>query len=413
MTVRDTPALEWHTARRVAATCTGALPAVSARLDEAVGSILASPLAALSDLPAFDSAAMDGFAVCGNGPWLVDDDTHLAGGTNPAPLEPGTAVRTATGALLPENTTAVLRNELSVVEGALHGSRLFTRDPLTGLPDEASPAPPAGTDIRPRGEECRIGDDLIGEGRLITPGIVGLAAASGYDSLQVIPPPRVAILVIGDELLERGIPRPGRTRDALGPLLPPWLAALGARANPPLRVADTLAALLDEIDDAQVDLIVTTGSTAAGPVDHLHEALTQMGARWIVDGVDVRPGHPMLLAQLPDGRPLVGLPGNPLAAASGVVTLLAPLIASMRGLASPAAGIDAVLLDDVTSHPHDTRLVPVSLEPGDVSVLARPHLHAGPAMLRGLAQSDGFAVITPGSGQRGTRVEVLPNPPIA
>ncbi len=413
MTVRDTPALEWHTARRVAATCTGALPAVNARLDEAVGSILATPLAALSDLPAFDSAAMDGFAVCGNGPWLVDDDAQLAGRTDPTPLEPCTAVRIATGALLPAGTTAVVRSELSVVEGALHGSRLFTRDPLTGLPDEASPAPPAGTDIRPQGEECHIGDALIDAGSLITPGIVGLAAASGYDTLEVIPPPRVAVLVMGDELLERGIPRPGRTRDALGPLLPPWLAALGARANPPIRVADTLSALLDEIDDAQVDLIVTTGSTAAGPVDHLHEALTQLGARWIVDGVEVRPGHPMLLAQLPDGRPLVGLPGNPLAAASGVVTLLAPLIASMRGLPSPTAGIDAILLDDITSHPHDTRLVPVSLEPGDVSVLARPHLHAGPAMLRGLAQSDGFAVITPGSGQRGTRVEVLPNPPIA
>ena len=413
MSVRETPALEWHTARRVAATSVTALPAVHARLDEAVGSILATPLAALSDLPAFDAAAMDGFAVRGDGPWLLEDTTHVAGRTDPAPLEPGQAVRIATGALLPPGATAVLRSENAIVEGALHGSRLFSRDPLTGLPDETSSAPPAGADIRPQGEECRAGDALVNAGTIITPGIVGLAAASGYDTLEVIPPPRVAILVMGDELLERGIPRPGRTRDALGPLLPPWLAALGARANPPIRVPDTLSALLDEIDDAQVDLIVTTGSTAAGPVDHLHAALQQRGARWIVDGVEVRPGHPMLLAQLPDGRPLVGLPGNPLAAASGMVTLAAPVIASLRGLPSPAAGIDAVLLDDITSHPHDTRLVPVSLEHGDVSVMARPHLHAGPAMLRGLALSDGFAIITPGSGQRGTRVEVLPNPPIA
>ena len=338
------PALEWRTARRVAAAASPALPVVTARLDEAVGAILAAPIAALTDLPAFASAAMDGFAVCGDGPWLLDDTAHLAGHTDPAGLTPGRAVPIATGALLPAGTTSVLRREAGVVEGALHGSRLFRRDPLTGLPDESSPAPPAGTDVRPQGEECRVGDPLVPVGRMVTPGAVGLAAAAGYDTLEVIRPPRVALLVMGDELAERGVPRPGRVRDALGPLLPPWLAGLGARAHPPIRVPDTLEALLAEIDDANVDLIVTTGSTARGPVDHLHAALESLRARWIVDGVEVRPGHPMLLAGLPDGRFLVGLPGNPLAAVSGVATLLRPLLAAMRGLPDPLGGsIDAVL----------------------------------------------------------------------
>ena len=405
--------LDWHTARRVAATARDALPVVDARLDEAVGSILAEPLTALSDLPPFPSAAMDGFAVAGDGPWLISDDTHLAGHDAPTPLEPGHALPIATGAMLPSGTTAVLRSELAVVEGALHGSRLFTRDPLTNLPDESSRAPVPGTDIRDRGEECAAGDQLVTPGGVVTPGVVGLAAAAGYDTMQVIPSPVVGVFVMGDELLERGLPRPGRVRDALGPLLPPWLAGLGARANPPIRVPDSLEALLAEIDDAQVDVIVTTGSTAAGPVDHLHAALDSLRARWLVDGVAVRPGHPMLMAELRDGRILIGLPGNPLAAVSGLVTLAAPLIAAMRGAEEPiASGLEAILVDDVTSHPHDTRLVPVSIEPGEVTHLARPHLHAGPAMLRGLAQSDGFAVITPGSGQRGTSVQVLPNPPI-
>ena len=407
------PALEWRTARRVAAAASPALPVVTARLDEAVGAILAAPIAALTDLPAFASAAMDGFAVCGDGPWLLDDTAHLAGHTDPAGLTPGRAVPIATGALLPAGTTSVLRREAGVVEGALHGSRLFRRDPLTGLPDESSPAPPAGTDVRPQGEECRVGDPLVPVGRMVTPGAVGLAAAAGYDTLEVIRPPRVALLVMGDELAERGVPRPGRVRDALGPLLPPWLAGLGARAHPPIRVPDTLEALLAEIDDANVDLIVTTGSTARGPVDHLHAALESLRARWIVDGVEVRPGHPMLLAGLPDGRFLVGLPGNPLAAVSGVATLLRPLLAAMRGLPDPLGGsIDAVLTDEVTAHPHDTRLVPVVVSHEESATLARPMLHAGPAMLRGLAESDGLAVIPPGGGARGASVEVLPNPVI-
>ncbi len=405
-----TPALPWHTARRVAASAQAALPPTAAHIAESIDCILHEPLVALSDLPAFAAAAMDGFAVSENGPWLITGEQVLAGRSELSPLAAGQAAAIATGALLPIGTTAVLRFEDGVVEGALHGQRLFRRDPLTGLADDASPALPSGTDIRPQGEECRIGDTLVPAGRLVTPGVMGLAAAAGYDELSVIPPPTVAVLVMGDELLDRGLPRPGRPRDALGPLLPAWLAGLGARAHPPIRVPDSLPALLAEIDDANVDVIVTTGSTAHGPVDHLHAALDQLGARWIIDGVDVRPGHPMLLAQLPDGRPLIGLPGNPLAAASGIVTIAAPLIAAMRGITSGTMGIDAILADDITAHPHAVRLVPVAIDYGEITVSARPLRFAGPAMLRGLALADGFAVIEPGTGQRGTSVEVLVNP---
>lgn len=407
-------ALDWQQARRVAAAASHALPVVAARLDEAVGSVLARPIVALSDLPAFPSAAMDGYAVCGPGPWLLSDDVHLAGRGEQTTLTPGTAVPIATGAPLPLAADGVLRHERAVIETALHGRRLFLRDPLTGLPDESGARIAGGTDVRPRGEECSEGELLVEPGGVIGPATVGLAAAAGYDTLEVIPPPRVAVLVMGDELLDRGLPRPGRVRDALGPLIPPWLAAIGARANPPIRVPDTRRALLDEIDDATADVIVTTGSTAAGPVDHLHEALDELGARWIVDGVAVRPGHPMLLAGLPDGRHLVGLPGNPLAAVSGLMTLAAPLILTLRGLPEMALapGTDAVLVDDVTAHPHDTRLVPVHVDRGEVATLARPLRFGGPAMLRGLALADGFAVIPPDGGHRGARVEVLPLPPI-
>src|SRR5690606_26591720 len=103
------------------------------------------------------------------------------------------------------------------------------------------------------------------------------------------------------------------------------------------------------------------------------EVLGRLGARWLVDGVSVRPGHPMLLARLPDGRFLLGLPGNPLAAVSGLMTLGAPLIAALRGDPDAAErAIDtAVLLDDVTAHPHDTRLVPVQLDRAEGQARAR------------------------------------------
>ena len=162
-------------------------------------------------------------------------------------------------------------------------------------------------------------------------------------------------------------------RDALGPMLPGWVAWLGGRAFPPVRVPDTLAALLEALEDANADVIVTTGSTAAGPADHLHAALNRLGAHWVVDGVAVRPGTPMCLATLPDGRHVLGLPGNPLAAVSAVLTLAAPLLAALRGEvgADEARVEEAVLAVDVTAHPEHVRLVPVTRRRADPAALRR------------------------------------------
>jgi molybdopterin molybdotransferase len=174
-------------------------------------------------------------------------------------------------------------------------------------------------------------------------------------------------------------------------------------------VPDTRNALIAELDDAAADVIITTGSTSMGPRDHLREVLRDIGAHWLVDGVAVRPGHPMLLARLTDDRYVVGLPGNPLAAVAGLVTLAAPLIRALRGL-PPMTATFATLLDDVTSHPHDTRLMPVALSGPGNGLLARPLRFDGPAMLRSLAEADALVVIAPGAGQRGSTCEVLPLP---
>ena len=402
-------ALPWEQATRLAGSAPAPLPVVTARVSEAAGSLLAVPLVALTDLPAFDAAAMDGYAVAGDGPWLLDESLSIVAGDAPGDLPQGYAAPIATGAPLPVGATAVLRYEAAIIESHRDEQRLSALDSLTGLPSDDPRAVRAGQDVRPRGEECRAGDRLLEADRVLTPAMLGLAAAAGYDEVEIVPPPVVGTLVIGDELLDRGLPRAGRVRDALGPLVPAWMGALGARANPPIRVPDTRAALIAELDDAAADVIITTGSTAMGPKDHLREVLRDIGAHWLVDGVAVRPGHPMLLARLSDDRYVVGLPGNPLAAVAGLVTLAAPLIRALRGL-PPARPMVASLLDDVSSHPHDVRLVPVVLTGHEGARLARPLRFDGPAMLRSLAEADGLAVITPGAGLRGSECDVLALP---
>ncbi|MFE6687878.1 molybdopterin molybdotransferase MoeA [Streptomyces sp. NPDC057743] len=407
----DHPPTPWPAARERAerAVCRPPAPG-TADLADALGRTLAAPLTALTDLPSFDTSAMDGWAVAGPGPWRVDapaDDAGrgpgaglLAGHATAMALPDGHAVPIATGARIPAGATAVLRSE--------HGEVLELSDGRARL---YAPRPvPPGQDIRPRGQECRSGDHLLPAGTPVTPAVLGLAAAAGYDELSVHPRPRVEVLVLGDELLRGGLPEGGRIRDALGPMLVPWLRALGTEAAAPQHLGDDADALHDALAASTADLIVTTGGTASGPVDHVHPTLRRLGAELLVDGVAVRPGHPMLLARLAPRRHLVGLPGNPLAAVSGLLTLAEPLL---RALAArgPAAPCRLPLATAVQGHPRDTRLVPVAYrdDARHGSTAAPLHFH-GPAMLRGIAAADALAVIPPGGAERGTEVELLELP---
>ncbi|MCT9074970.1 molybdopterin molybdotransferase MoeA [Streptomyces fulvoviolaceus] len=390
-------ATPWPEARTIAARAARAMrlgtrrALVSVRIEDALGLTLAAPLAALTDLPSFDTSAMDGWAIAGPGPWEVRDEGVLAGRAEPEPLTDGEAVRIATGARIPSDTTAVLRSEhgRSDDKGRLHATREVQH----------------GQDIRPRGQECRNGDQLLPPGTLVTPAVLGLAAAAGYDTLTAVPRPRVEVLVLGDELLTKGTPRDGLIRDALGPMLPPWLRALGAEITAVRRLGDDAKALHKAITASDADLVVTTGGTAAGPVDHVHPTLQRIGAELLVNGVKVRPGHPMLLARTKENQHLVGLPGNPLAAVSGLLTLAEPLLRTLAARPAPEP-YTLPLRGEAHGHPYDTRLIPVVLR-GDSAV---PLHYNGPAMLRGIAAADALAVVPPGGARPGQELELLDLP---
>lgn len=420
-------AQDWATARTTARDAARPGASVVLPLHQAARHALADPLVALTDLPAFDSSAMDGWAVAGPGPWvLAESDGLLAGGATPARLADGQATPIATGARVPSGATAVLRSEYGAAQAAPDGAqqRLTAHRP-----------PGHGTDIRPRGQECRTGDLLLPAGTYITPAVLGLAAAAGYDKLTVTRRPRVEVLVLGAELLHDGVPHGGLIRDALGPLLEPWLTELGADVTALRHLGDDADALREAVTGSRADLVLTTGGTAAGPVDHVRPLLARLGARLLVDSVAVRPGHPMLLARLPEdpspcedpgpsedrgpsespespgserpgARHLVGLPGNPLAAVSGLLTLVEPLLSGLADRAPDAEPPNARMAERVTGHPVDTRLVPVVWEGRGV----RPLRFHGPAMLRGVASAHALAVVPPGGVGAGTTVTVLTLP---
>jgi molybdopterin molybdotransferase len=301
--------------------------------------------------------------------------------------------------MVPADADAVIRVEESTVTESL----------VTGEPR-------ADREWREPGDEAHEGDVLLESGTAVTPGVIGLAASCGYDTLPVVPRPKAVMLVFGDELLTSGRPGAGRIRDSLGPQIPAWLARLGCDVtNVRGPIEDTLdghvMALRGAVDD-EVELVVTTGGTMHGPVDHLHPALAKLGAAYAVNTVEVRPGFPMLLATVErDSRVTViaGLPGNPQSAVVALVSLVAPALAGLRG--RPLRELASIrLAEPIPGRGNYTHLALVSR---DRDGNARPVSHVGSAMLRGLAQAAGFAVIVPGSsGVVGAEVPFVPLPTV-
>jgi len=386
--------MPWPDARKQAGTAVLPLTPRPLGLPAAYGCLLACDLVALTELPVTDNSAMDGWAVAGSPPWRVVADLP-AGRLLGLRLTDGQCVRIATGAVLPDGADSVLPVEQSMRDAA--GVR--RADPHTGSASR--------THIRRAGEEACRGDVLLPAGTLVTPPIIGLAAAVGHDTLLVIPPAMVDVFVLGDELTDSGLPAAGRTRDALGPQLPAWLTAFGAAPPSVTRLPDRLKDLTAALSTSRADLVITTGGTSVGPRDHVHAAVAQAGGSVVVDGVHVKPGHPMLLAALPGGRWLVGLPGNPLAACAALLTLVRPLLDGLHGLA-PASTVTARLVADELGRPGDGhRLLPVRLGEGGAAVVLPS---CGSAMLRGLAHATGLVVIPPPGAAAGDEVEYLPLP---
>ena len=386
--------LDWNQARFVARTAGRALAERNARLDESAGAHLAQPLLTVHDDPAADSSALDGYAVCGEGPWQL---VELAEGVA---LSPHTCCKVLVGMPVPLHADSVIHHNHAVVEARSGGASIITaRDELSGVPDESA-RPAFGHGIIRQGERAPGGSQLIAAGARITPAVLALAASTGHDSLTVIPPPRVGTLILGAELLDRGLPRFGRPRDALGHTIPAFIGELGARGFPPTRAPDSPQLLLEEINDANVDVLITTGSTAPGPNSHLRQVLRDLGAHWLVDGVMVQPGAPMLLARLPDGRLLIGLPGDPIGALCALMTLATPLIMAMRHDATPPART-VTLADDAPAadFAEDTAIHPVRIDDG-AAVLLAPDLH-------GWAMAHSYVVAPPGTGVRGDTLLVL------
>ncbi|MDR8019458.1 molybdopterin molybdotransferase MoeA [Nesterenkonia aerolata] len=392
----ETPS--WQEAMMIAASLGAPVPAHPVPLAEAIGATAAEELRTRIPLPHYDSAAMDGYAVSGPGPWRLDpvgsaeptggldSEPHRTSGTRPLPQ--GCARAVLTGGLIPEGTSSVLRQEFADDRGGwLHLAGDRTDDPPAAARGDLTP----GRHIRTAGCEAPAGTVMVTEGTVLSPAHIAYLSIAGFDEVLVRSRPRVTVLTTGDEVISRGMPQPGQVRDAFTPVLPTVLGSLGARPVQVHRVGDDRGELdraLDAAVDAS-DLVVTTGGTGRSGADLVRRALTDRGTVAFSE-VAMRPGHPTMAARLPSAEravPVVALPGNPLAAMVALRVVVQPVIEAMLDRAPRP--VSRVPTEPVQPSRVDRLLPGLLAEDG----LWRTTEATGANMLRGLAAAQGLLVL--------------------
>jgi molybdopterin molybdotransferase len=335
------------------------------KTEDSLGRILAQPVAAAVSLPPWDNAAMDGYAIRSADAAeaseiaparLVVVGEVAAGAAVTRSVEPGEAIRIATGAPLPPGADAVVQVELTTPLDAAGEAGPRGRDAIGPLPSAVlvHAAVSGGANIRRAASDLVGGQRLLDAGTAMGPAQIALVAGASVGTVTVHRRPVVGVLATGNELRRAGRRLgPAGIPDANGPGLRALVTRAGAEARDLGIAVDELADVVARLRRGVAegcDAIVVSGGVSVGPYDHVRTAFEELGT---VDlwRVAVQPGKPFALAAVPsaNGRPvlLFGLPGNPV---SGFVTFelfVRPAIRAMAGRRDLFRAVDrGVLLDE-------------------------------------------------------------------
>jgi molybdopterin molybdotransferase len=375
-----------HALARIEERITAVVDTATIPLGSTRGRILARDVVSSMNLPPHANSAVDGYAfahadlVFGAETVLPVSGRSAAGRPLWQAARRGTAVRIFTGAPMPDGTDTVMMQEDCVVEG----DRVRLK-----------PGIKQGANRRHAGEDVPEGVVALAAGRRLAPADLGLAAALGYCELPVFRPLRVALLSTGDEVCDPGIAlSPGMIYDANRFMLAALLEGLGCVVSDFGIRPDREAALADTLTMASVDhdLIVTSGGVSMGEEDHVKSAIERLG-RLHFWRLAIKPGRPVALAQI-GGVPLIGLPGNPVAAIVTFVVLARPLIFKLAGATVSGPRLFPVKAGfSYRKKPGRREYARVSLERDGRDLVAVKYPRDGAGILSSITQSEGLAII--------------------
>jgi len=372
-------------------------------LRAAAGRVLARDVVAPGPLPPFHNSAVDGWAfrhadLAAAGETRFFEAGRVAAGQSARPaLGSGAAVRVFTGAPMPPGAdTVVMQEDARREDGAVL----------------VPPGLKRGANARPAGEDVAAGAVALVAGKRLGPAEIGLAAALGLAMLPVRRPLRVGVFSTGDELAEPGAPLgPAQTYDSNRFTLLALLAGLPVEACDLGILRDDAAATAAALADAAHahDLLLTSGGVSTGEEDHVRAAIEASG-KLVFWRLAVKPGRPAAMGLI-GGTPVVGLPGNPVAAVVTFLHLARPLVLRLAGAQPEALPRFAAEAGFAYRKKAGRReYVRVTLAPGPILPSARKFPREGAGLLTSLTESDGFAelgeeitTVAPGD-----RVTVLP-----
>ena len=369
------------------------LPGERVTLAAALGRVLADDLAAPIDVPPFDRANVDGFALRAADSAGAADGAPKQIALNPeviacghAPnieVKPGTATTIATGGVVPRGADAVVMIE---------HTELIENIPAIELRRGVA----AGQFISYAGSDIARGETLMRKGQVIGSREIGMLAACGLAEINVVRRPKVAVLSTGDELVALGESlRPGGVYDSNGAIISAAIAEAGGEPKPYGAFPDDAAKLEQVVRRAlsECDMVVLSGGTSKGAGDLSHHVVTQLGKPGIlVHGVALKPGKPLCLA-VADGKPIAVLPGFPTSAIFTFHAFVAPVIRARAGLPAEAAQtIEARVPMRIASEMGRKEFVLVSLVSGEHGAVAFPSAK-GSGAVTSFSQADGFIEI--------------------
>jgi molybdopterin molybdotransferase len=374
----------------------------SVPLSQALGRYAAGPVLATRPLPSCDFSAMDGYAIhaadCGGTPSLDVTGEHAAGSATMLTVQPGHAIRIFTGAPIPQQTGAVIMQE--DVDATSHPPRIQVREPAV-----------LGEFIRRAGADVCPGQILLPQGERCHAGHLGLLAAQGMPTVNVVRRPTVGILTTGSELIPPGTEptHAGQIFNSNGPLLQALLQQHQLADSITLAHApDDLPMLQQTMEQllASVSVLICIGGVSVGDHDLVKPALTNLGVSTDFWRVAMKPGKPFLFGQ--QGRKFIfGLPGNPVSAYVTAFLLVLPALRKLAGAAHPAPPLTRAILGsamenrDARQTYFRGRWVPAD---GKFSPLGLQESHA----LYGLSQANALLAIPPHTKlEAGSAVEIL------
>ena len=333
----------------------------SVSLQQALGRYLAADIIAQEDVPAFDRSTVDGFAVrsadvrgCSDSIPAILQKTgeSIMGQACEIPLEAGNCVYVPTGGAIPPEADAMVMLE-------------FTED--LGGDQYAFYKPVApGANLILRGEDLQQGEAILKSGKKLGVADIGTLAALGTTEVLVFARPVVGIISTGDELVAPGEKlKPGQIRDVNSDMLKAAVEQLNGISLSKGIVEDNYDALKDacKILISKVDVLLVSGGTSVGEKDNMPRIVAELG-EMLVHGLAVKPGKPTIIGEI-EGKPVFGLPGNPVAAFFIFDYLVKPLLLAWQGGKVEVEQVEAKITRAVSSNHGREEFILVRLDGND------------------------------------------------